>query len=92
MIDNRKVEEDWKQRGYSFGVFSDQPGQDWADFTHPVDELWMLGHGEMELEIEGKVFHPKVGEEVLIKAGQVHSVRNIGVVYAHWYYGYPTKP
>ncbi|OGG99294.1 MAG: cupin domain-containing protein [Candidatus Lambdaproteobacteria bacterium RIFOXYD1_FULL_56_27] len=88
-MDTQKIEQDWERRGFSFGQFTDPPGQKWEDYVHAVDELWQLGHGEIELEIDGTILHPKVGEEVLIKAHQVHSVRNIGPNYAHWYYGYP---
>lgn len=89
MIDTQKIEQDWASRGFSFGLFTDPPGQRWEGYVHAVDELWQLGHGEIELEIDGVVLYPKVGEEVLIKAHQVHSVRNIGATYAHWFYGYP---
>ena len=39
-------------------------------------------------EIAGQLHRPQVGEEVLIPAGAVHSVRNIGHTTARWLYGY----
>ena len=51
-VDKLKLKNDWKQRGYSFGVFRDPPGQVWADFVHKTDELVVLAEGEIEIEIE----------------------------------------
>ena len=48
-----KIRENWKSRGYSFGVFKDSPGQVWADFVHRTDELIVLAEGDIEIEIEG---------------------------------------
>jgi hypothetical protein len=44
--------------------------------------------GEMEFEIAGQVCHPEIGKEILIPAGAVRSVRNIGATTARWLYGY----
>ena len=56
------IKQDWHLRGYSFGVFHDPPGQVWADFVHRTDELVILAEGEIEVEIEGKVERPKIGD------------------------------
>jgi len=82
------VKKDWASRGFSCGLFTDPPGQKWEDYVHEVDELFMVMEGEVELEIAGKVLHPKPGEEVLIPAHAVHSVRNRGSTNSHWLYGY----
>ncbi|MEX2963276.1 cupin domain-containing protein [Microbulbifer sp. TYP-18] len=63
------------------------PGQCWEDFSHPVDELLQLVEGWIQLEIDGRLLLPAIGEEVLIPAGARHSVRNIGDVKARWLYG-----
>jgi hypothetical protein len=42
----------------------------------------------MEFEIAGWVCHPKIGEELLIPVGAIHSARNIGATTACWLYGY----
>jgi quercetin dioxygenase-like cupin family protein len=42
----------------------------------------------MEFEAAGQVHRPKVGEELLIPAGTVHSARNVGRTTARWLYGY----
>jgi len=36
----------------------------------------------------GQACHPVIGEELLIPAGAIHSVRNIGATTARWLYGY----
>jgi len=48
----------------------------------------MLVEGEIEMEIDGRVLVPAVGEEVFIPARARHSVRNTGRTTARWLYGY----
>ncbi len=78
----------WRSRGFSCDLWVDPPGQCWEDFTHATDELVMVVEGEVEFEITGEVRRPAPGEELLIPAGAVHSVRNIGAGTARWLYGY----
>lgn len=78
----------WHSRGFSCDVWTDPPGQTWEDYTHPVDELVMVLEGEVEFEINGKIFRPAVGEELCIPAGALHSVRNTGKAMSRWFYGY----
>ena len=85
------IKHDWNSRGYSFGVFRDPPGQVWADFVHKVDELVVLAEGEIEVEIEGKVQLPQIGEEVFIPANAVHTVRNVGQKNNVWFFGYRNR-
>jgi quercetin dioxygenase-like cupin family protein len=88
---NKDVSTDWKARGFSCDLWVDPPGQRWEDFVHSADELILVVEGELELEISGVTSQPEVGEEVLIPAGSVHSVRNIGDKTARWLYGYGSK-
>ena len=88
-VDKLKLKNDWKQRGYSFGVFRDPPGQVWADFVHKTDEV-VLAEGVIEIEIEGRSHFLKIGEEQFIPAKALHTVRNTGRTYNVWYYGYKT--
>lgn len=85
------VRDDWHGRGFSFGIWRDPPGQIWADFVHDSDELVMLADGAIELSFCGQVLRPQRGEEVLIPAGEPHTVRNIGTAANCWYYGYRTR-
>ena len=88
MSTEEQVKKRWQKKGFSFGVFVDPPGQKWENFSHPTDELFMLFFGEIEIEIAGKILHPKHGEEVFIPARTLHSVRNIGKSENKWFYGY----
>ena len=88
MIDEQQIKKDWQNRGFSFGVWIDPPGQAWDDFVHGSDELFVLVDGELELIIEGQYFYPKIGEEILIPAHAKHSVKNIGSKTNRWLYGY----
>ena len=83
-----KIKQNWNSRGYTFGIFKDPPGQEWADYVHKTDELVVLAEGEIEIEIEGKSQRPQIGEEVFIPANALHTVRNVGSVGNVWYYGY----
>lgn len=88
MVDRNQIQTDWAGRGFGCDLWTDRPGQRWEDFTHATDELVIVLEGRMEFEIEGRLCHPKVGEELLIPAGAVHSARNIGTTTARWLYGY----
>ena len=87
-LDSEKIAEAWSARGFSCELWVDPPGQRWEDFTHSTDEVVTVLEGQMEFEVEGKIAHPAVGDELLIPAGAVHSARNIGKTTARWLFGY----
>jgi len=87
-IDRAKVKRDWRARGFSCGLWTDPPGQVWRNYVHDVDELFVVVAGAIELEMQGRAFRPGIGGEVLIPAGVVHTVRNVGSNIARWLYGY----
>jgi mannose-6-phosphate isomerase-like protein (cupin superfamily) len=87
-LDNySQVAEQWKARGFSCDVWTDHPGQEWDNFVHDKDELLMVLEGELELVIDGQPRKPLIGEEVLIPAKTVHTVRNAGKKNNRWLYG-----
>jgi quercetin dioxygenase-like cupin family protein len=86
--DRENIARDWRARGFSCDLWSDPPGQVWADFVHASDELVTLIDGEIELRFADQVLRPAPGEEVLIPAGVAHTVINIGRSRNHWLYGY----
>lgn len=90
--DVREIAAKWRARGFSCEVWTDAPGQVWADFVHDVDELVVLLEGRIELEFGGKVARPAPGEEVLIPAGERHTVTNVGGTTSRWCFGYRRKP
>lgn len=84
-MDVLRVREDWKDRGFSCNIWTDPPGQVWADFVHDVDELVMLIEGEIELSFQGKTIRPNIGQEILVPAHTRHTVKNIGNITSRWY-------
>jgi mannose-6-phosphate isomerase-like protein (cupin superfamily) len=88
IVDIEAVRIDWIQRGFSCDTWVDPPGQCWEDFQHATDELMLLISGQLELVVDGRIWEPKIGEEVFIGAGVNHSVRNIGGSTTRWLYGY----
>lgn len=86
--DTAKVEADWRSRGFGCEVWTDSPGQVWADFVHDVDEVVMVIDGDVEFEFDGKAYRPKPGEELMIPAHAPHTVRNVGQTTSHWLFGY----
>ena len=81
----------WIERGFSYTVWTDPPGQVWANFVHEMDELVTLVEGEIELSFQGQTLRPRLGEEVFIPAGVRHTVRNIGATANRWCFGYKQK-
>ena len=90
-VNLQKIEREWKARGFSFGIWTDPPGQVWEGYVHDTDELFMVLEGKVELEIQGRKFCSAMGEEILIPANVVHSVRNVGRSNSRWVYGYATQ-
>jgi quercetin dioxygenase-like cupin family protein len=88
LLDQDEILRRWEERGFHGGVWVDPPGQVWRDFVHDEDELLMLVEGDLELEIEGRVKRLQAGDEVLIPAGAMHTVRNLGQGRARWLYAY----
>ncbi len=82
------VLEEWRSRGFHGGLWLDPPGQEWIDYVHDVDELLMLIAGKLEVTIAGELCRPEIGQEILIPAGAVHTVKNVGTATAQWLYGY----
>jgi quercetin dioxygenase-like cupin family protein len=87
-LDLSQIRDSWTSRGFSFDAWTDPPGQEWKDYVHATDELLIVLEGELELEMMGRVFRPRVGEEVFIPADMIHTVRNVGSSPARWLYGY----
>ncbi|OGS04294.1 MAG: cupin domain-containing protein [Elusimicrobia bacterium RIFCSPLOWO2_12_FULL_59_9] len=90
-MDREAVAEDWRSRGFSCELWRDPPGQVWKDYVHPTDELLMILEGVVELEMQGRRLRPKAGEEILIPAKTVHTVRNAGKSESKWLYGYKER-
>src|SRR5271166_3548911 len=87
-FDREQVAADWAMRGFSCDLWTDAPGRRWEDFMHATDELIVVVDGEMEFEIAGRICHPTIGDELLIRAGAIHSACNIGATTARWQHGY----
>ena len=85
------IQQAWDKRGFSCTVWTDPPGQVWADFVHETDELVTLVEGEIELSFQGQTLRPRIGEEVFIPAGARHTVRNMGATSNRWCFGYRHK-
>ena len=91
MVKIDHIQKNWQARGFSCGVWIDPPGQVWKDYVHEVDELFMAVSGQVVLEMNGKILQLKPGEEILIPANVLHTVRNTGETESKWLYGYKHK-
>ncbi|MEX0828928.1 MAG: cupin domain-containing protein [Nitrospirales bacterium] len=90
-IDRSDIARDWHARGFSCGLWIDHAGREWTNQPRQTDELFMMMSGELELELEGQIIRPSVGEEIRIPAGTPHSIRNISKKTARWLYGQPRE-
>jgi len=91
IVDRKKVEQDWESRGFRAGLWVDPPGQVWKDYVHSVDELVMPVEGELEIEMNGKRYRIRPGEELLIPAHTLHTVRNLTDRASRWLYAYKSR-
>jgi quercetin dioxygenase-like cupin family protein len=87
-VDQVAVARSWRDRGFSCDLWVDPAGQVWADFVHAVDEVVMVVQGDVEFEVAARSHRPGVGEELLIPAGEKHTVRTLGPSGSRWLYGY----
>jgi hypothetical protein len=83
-----KIHQQWESRGFSFGIFRDPPGRIWPDFSQSTKEVVTLAEGQIEIEVQGQMYRPAIGEEFFIHAQATHTGRNFGTVPNIWYYGY----
>ena len=90
-IDLKTLERQFTERGYSFGIFVDPPGQEWLGFVHSVDEIVVPLEGSVTITVAGEVHRPAIGEEVFIPAHAVHDVVTSTDAGSRWSYGYQRR-
>ena len=86
--DRQQVASRWARQGYSCDLWVDPPGQVWAGFVHPTDELVRVVEGNLEMTVSGVTSPMGPGDECHIPAGAYHTVKNVGGTTARWLYGY----
>ena len=87
-IDLDALERSFTDRGYSFGIFVDPPGQEWLGFVHSVDEIVVPLEGSVTITVAGTEHRPSIGEEVFIPANAIHDVVTGSDGGSRWAYGY----
>jgi len=91
-MDFDALEKDWAERGFSFGVGTIKAGDAVDEAFHDdKDELVFMESGEYEFTIGDESFRQNGNLEVLIPAGSVHSIRNLGHSDSKIYFGYKSK-
>lgn len=90
-IDLETLRAEWAARGYSCELWIDPPDQVWHDFEHDVDERVLLLEGLCQIDLEGRTLTLQAGDELVIRAGVRHTVRNCGDGPARWLHGYPQR-
>ncbi|MBL4720510.1 MAG: cupin domain-containing protein [Alphaproteobacteria bacterium] len=87
-VNDDKVAQSWRERGYSCHHFTDPPGQEWNGFVHATNELVTVLEGKLELTIGDARCAAGPGDEVFIPRDVVHSVKNIYTGTTRWMFGY----
>ncbi|MFQ5953870.1 MAG: cupin domain-containing protein [Kiloniellales bacterium] len=87
-VDREAVARDWRQRGYSCGLFVDPPGREWNDFVHDTNELVTVVEGRLEMTVGDERVEVEPGDEVFIPRQALHSVKNRNPGTTRWLYGY----
>lgn len=84
-----KLEQDWKSRGFTFGVGTIKAGEGVEKAVHDdKDEVVVMERGNYEFVLSDEVWFQEGEVEVYIPAGAEHSIKNIGITDAKIYYGY----
>lgn len=87
-VNNQQVEKEWCQKGFSFGVFRDPPGQEWNDFVHDTDEYVVVAEGRLEIRVGEESATCAPGDLVWIPRHVRHSLKTISEDGSTWLYGY----
>ncbi|NRB17778.1 MAG: cupin domain-containing protein [Rhodobacteraceae bacterium] len=85
-----EVKSAWLQEGFDFGIFRDQPGQEWNDFVHDTDEFVVVAEGELTIRVGAETAECKAGDLVCVPRGAVHSLKTTSQNGSVWFYGYGT--
>ena len=64
--------------GVSVFLFNGKPGSGPGPHRHPYDEIQFIREGRGLWNVDGNEFEAGTGDILVIKAGEVHSFRNIG--------------
>jgi mannose-6-phosphate isomerase-like protein (cupin superfamily) len=87
-----ELEKNWTDREFSFGTGTIKSGDSVNEAVHDdKDELVLMETGKYEFTIDNEKFMQEGDIEVLIPAGAVHSIKNIGPKDSKIYYGYKSK-
>lgn len=87
-----EIEKDWLARGFSFAVGTIKAGDAVDEALHEdKDELVLMENGDYEFSIGDETFMQNGNIEVLIPAGSIHSIRNLGQNDSKIYFGYKAK-
>ncbi|MGI9401978.1 MAG: cupin domain-containing protein [Rhizobiaceae bacterium] len=87
-VDHNHVRDDWRSRGFSFGVFRDPPGQEWNDFVHDTNEYVVVAEGELVISVGDEWSRCSAGDQVWIPKGVRHSLKTLSGDGSVWLYGY----
>lgn len=87
-VNQAAVEQEWRSRGFSFGVFQDPPGQEWNDFVHTTDEYVIVATGALTISVGSETAQCETGDMVWIPKGTLHSLKTTSPDGSVWLYGY----
>jgi len=87
-VSHSAVEREWRERGFSFGVFRDPPGQEWNDFVHRTDEFVIVAEGELRIDVGAESATCGPGDMVWIPRNVRHSLKTLSPGGSVWLYGY----
>ena len=91
-MDIDKLEKDWTERGFSFGVGTIKAGDAVDEAFHDdKDELVLMENGSYEFSFDNETFMQNGNVEVLIPAGSIHSIKSVGQNDSKIYFGYKAK-
>lgn len=91
-MDIDELKRDWIERGFSFAVGTIKAGDAVDEAFHDdKDELVFMESGEYEFIVGNETFRQNGNVEVLIPAGSIHSIKNLGPKDSKIYFGYKAK-
>lgn len=87
-LDFDEIQEEWRAKGFGFGVFRDPTGQEWNDFVHQTDEYVIVAEGTLTISVGQDMATCCAGDLVWIPKGVPHSLKTTSPDGSVWLYGY----
>lgn len=89
-VERSTVQNNWKNRGFTFFENTDPPGHQRIGGIHDADEILTVVTGRLKVLFADQEILCEAGDEIIIPRNEVHDLHNISDAPTHWLCGHKT--